>query len=212
MGGVWERQIRTVRNVLQALLEKNSQQLDDESLRTLMAEVMAVVNSRPLTYDLEDPEQVPLNPNMILTGKTKVVLPPPGKFQREDLYVRRRWRRVQHLANEFWSRWRKEYLQGLQVRPKWNSESVNLREGDIVMIVDNNTPRNDWSVGRIESVEKSDDDLVRKARVRLATKWIDRKGRRMEEPRFLERPISKLVLLVKHPQEDEESQPSTAGI
>ena len=208
MGGVWERQIRTVRNVLQALLEKNSQQLDDEALRTLMSEVMAVVNGRPLTYELDDPEQVPLNPNMLLTGKTKVILPPPGEFQKVDLYVRRRWRRVQHLANEFWSRWRKEYLQGLQARPKWNDATVNLREGDIVMIVDNNTPRNEWSVGRIESVEKSDDELVRKAKVRLATKWIDRKGQRMEEPKFLDRPISKLVLLVK---EDEDS-PSTANV
>ena len=211
MGGVWERQIRTVRNVLQALLEKNSQQLDDEALRTLMSEVMAVVNGRPLTYELDDPEQVPLNPNMLLTGKTKVILPPPGEFQKVDLYVRRRWRRVQHLANEFWSRWRKEYLQGLQARPKWNDAIVNLREGDIVMIVDNNIPRNEWSVGRIESVEKSDDELVRKAKVRLATKWIDRKGRRMEEAKFLERPISKLVLLVEQPKE-EDAPPATANV
>ena len=118
MGGVWERQIRTVRNVLQALLEKNSQQLDDESLRTLMAEVMAIANGRPLTYDLDSVDLMPLNPNMILTGKTKVILPPPGEFQHTDMYVRRRWRREQHLANEFWSRWRKEYLQGMRVRSK----------------------------------------------------------------------------------------------
>ena len=39
MGGVWERQIRTVRSVLFSFLASNGSQLDDESLRTLMCEV-----------------------------------------------------------------------------------------------------------------------------------------------------------------------------
>ena len=36
MGGVWERQIRTVRNVLTRLLQQLGSQLDDESLRTVL--------------------------------------------------------------------------------------------------------------------------------------------------------------------------------
>ena len=210
MGGVWERQIRTVRSVLAALLEKNGQQLDDESLRTFMAEVMAVVNSRPLTYDLDTVDLIPLNPNMILTGKSSVVMPPPGEFSHTDMYVRRRWRRVQHLANEFWSRWKKEYLQGLQSRQKWNHQRANIQVGDVVIIKDDNAPRNQWSLGRIEETKASDDGLVRQAKVRIATKWIDRKGRRMEESRFLDRPISKLVLLVKNLEEDDGTPPGTA--
>ncbi|KAK3751570.1 hypothetical protein QZH41_007533 [Actinostola sp. cb2023] len=65
MGGAWERQIRTVRNVLSSLLQDNGAQLDDESLRTLMCEAEAIVNSRPLTVDqLTDPESSgPLTPN-----------------------------------------------------------------------------------------------------------------------------------------------------
>ena len=49
MGGTWERQIRTVRSVLAALLEESGPQLDDESFRMLMKEVQNIVNSRPLT-------------------------------------------------------------------------------------------------------------------------------------------------------------------
>ena len=45
MGGVWERQIRTVRSVLFSLLASNGSQLDDESLRTLMCEIESIVNS-----------------------------------------------------------------------------------------------------------------------------------------------------------------------
>ena len=112
MGGVWERQIRTVRNVLSVLLDQHGDQLDDETLRTFLVEAETIVNGRPLTIDgLE-----PLTPNMLLTMKTKIVLPLPNTFERNDLYCRKRWRRVQYLANEFWSRWKREYMQSLQVR------------------------------------------------------------------------------------------------
>ena len=132
MGGVWERQIRSVRNVLSSLLEDNGRQLDDESLRTLMCEAEAIVNSRPLTvHNLNDPDSLnPLTPNHLLTMKTKVLLSPPGVFQSADLYSRKRWRRVQHLANQFWSRWRKEFLLGKQQRQKWTRDSKNLQVDD----------------------------------------------------------------------------------
>jgi len=63
MGGIWERQIRSVRNVLSVLLENNGDQLDDESLSTFMCKAEAIINSRPLTVDgLADPDSLtPLN-------------------------------------------------------------------------------------------------------------------------------------------------------
>ena len=56
-GGIWERQIRTVRKVLSQLSREFGDQLDEESFRTLMCEVEAIVNSRPLTSistDIDD--------------------------------------------------------------------------------------------------------------------------------------------------------------
>ena len=93
-----------------------------------MCEAAAVLNSRPLTVEnLNDPLSLePLTPNHLLTMKTNIVLPPPGEFQKADLYSRKRWRRVQYLANEFWSRWRKEFLQNLQTRSKWVRPEENL--------------------------------------------------------------------------------------
>ena len=89
MGGVWERQIRTVRNVLNAILHKNGYQLNEESLRTFMCEAESIVNSRPLTVDnLSSPDcPEPLTPNHLLTMKSKIVLPPPGVFQTADMYL-----------------------------------------------------------------------------------------------------------------------------
>lgn len=202
MGGVWERQIKSVRSVLQALLESNGKQLDEESLNTFLCEAEAVVNSRPLSVDsLNDPDSLdPLTPNHLLTLKTKILLPPPGKFQAEDLYSKKRWRRVQHLSNEFWSRWRKEYLLTLQQRNKWTRQRTNLEVGDIVMIKDQDLPRNKWELGRVTKTKESQDGNVRSVQLRLADSALSNDGKRTKSTRMLERPIQKLVLLLRDPQ------------
>lgn len=199
MGGAWERQIRTVRNVLSSLLQSNAAQLDDESLRTFMCEAEAIVNCRPLTVDqLADPQSPgALTPNHLLTMKSRVLLAPPGSFQSADLYCTRRWRRVQHLANEFWCRWRKEYLVSLQQRQKWTHPRRNLQVDDVVIIKDKDTPRNNWQLARVSTTYPSSDGLVRKVQVALADSCLDKDGKRRAPLRYLERPVQKLVLLMR---------------
>ena len=123
-GGVWERKIGTIRRILAAMfLEIGSSQLTHELLTTLMAEVTGIVNSRPISAipsDTDEPQ--PLTPNALLTMKTRPFSPPPGVFTPQDLYPQKRWRRTQYLADQFWIWWRKEYLQNLQMRPKWNEK------------------------------------------------------------------------------------------
>lgn len=81
MVGIWERQIRSVRAILSAHFQVHGTSLNDEALRTFLAEATGILNSRPLTVDnLNSPDCLPLSPNNLLTMKTKVVLPPPGNF------------------------------------------------------------------------------------------------------------------------------------
>jgi hypothetical protein len=205
MGGVWERQIRTVRNVLAAILERNGSQLDNEALTTFMCEAEAVVNSRPLTVDcINDPKSPnPLTPNHLLTMKTKVLLPPPGIFQSADMYCKRRWRRVQHLANEFWIRWKKEYMLTLQERQKWNKPRRNSKVGDIVLIkTDGEASRNQWQIAKVVEVYESADGYVRSVKLLVADGTLDDKGRRTKPSRFLERPVQKLVVLQEAEEEE----------
>lgn len=176
-------------------LELGGSQLTHEVLVTLMAEVTAIVNARPITTvpsDTEEPQ--PLSPAMLLTMKTRPLGPPPGEFVAADLYSRRRWRRAQYLAGQFWVRRRREYLQTLQKRSKWNSPRRNLTTGDIVLVKDEDAHRNDWPLGRITDAIKSEDGEVRKAQVELLKEGI--KKTYMEE----------LVLLV--PFQSSEAQPT----
>ena len=84
LGGVWERQIRTVGSVLVPMLEKSGSQL--------LSEVMCIVNCRTLSVnDLYDSSLAePLTHNHFLTMQTKIVLPPPGEFQQADVYSRKK--------------------------------------------------------------------------------------------------------------------------
>ena len=118
VGGVWERQITSARTILQGLLKTLSHFLNDQLLRTLMAEVELIINSRPLTVETisHSKSEIPLSPSNLLTMRTSVVMPPPVEFSKPDAYSKRRWQRVQHVAGKFWSKWRKEFLQSLQVR------------------------------------------------------------------------------------------------
>ena len=120
MSDVWERQIRSPQAILSYLLSKHGKSLDKESLLTLEAETEGILISWPLTVKtISNPtSDLPLASSNILTMKSKVVMPPPEDFSRPDLYCWKRWRRVQRIANEFWSRWRKEYLQSRQSRTK----------------------------------------------------------------------------------------------
>ena len=160
--------------------------MDDSSLRTLFYEAMSIVNSRPLTVsELNDPKAIePLTPNHILTAKTATPLPPPGEFVKEDLYLRKRWRRVQYLLEQFWSRWKKEYLAQISLRQKWHSPRRNIRVNDIVLVQDIDLPRCRWPLGRVVETRTDDDGLVRRVKVKLSSG-------------VLERTIQKLVLLVE---------------
>ena len=168
-GGVWERQINTIRRVLDAMLtELGQSQLTHKLLVTLMAEVVAIVNARQIAVllsDVDDPQ--PLSPAMLLTMKTRPAGPPPGQFMRTDIYAHRRWRRVRFLAEQFWTRWRRKYLQSLQPRQKWAETRRDLYVGDIVLVRDESQHRNDWPLGRVSEVLRSNDGRVRKVKVNV---------------------------------------------
>ena len=121
-----------------SLLQTHGKAFDEESLLlTLMVETEGILNSRPLTVEMisDSSSELPLSPANILTLKSKVVMPPPGEFSKPDLYCRKRWRCIQHVINEFSSRWRKEFLQLLQER-KWQDKKRNFQSGDIVLLQD----------------------------------------------------------------------------
>ena len=157
--------------------------LTHETLITLLAEAMAIVNNRPLVPVSTDPKDNVITPMQLLTMKSRPILPLAEKIEPEDVYATKWWKQSQHLADKFWAQWRREFLQSLQPRPKWQQSKYNLRTGDIVLLKEA-CPRNQWPRAIVEEAIPSQDGLVRKVKIRTASS----RG-------ILERPVTELVLI-----------------
>ena len=179
MNGVTERLIRTVRGVLSGLLKPAP--LKDETLLTLFTEVEYIVNSRPLTAtseDIEDESALTAN-HLLLLRPTSNHSPRTGTG---SSCLLKRWREAHYLANAFWKRWSRDYLSSLQMREKWQRPHASVKEGDLVLLVEEHTPRGQWPLARVVQAITGRDGRVRACRVK-------------SRGRELTRPIVKMCLL-----------------
>ncbi|XP_063377497.1 uncharacterized protein LOC134664680 [Cydia fagiglandana] len=166
-GGAWERLIRTVKRSLRVILKERAPR--DETLSTLLAEVEGIVNGRPLTHvSVEPGSSDALTPNHFLIGSSSR-LPIHGVFDDSDLALRKQWRIAQRLADMYWKRWMKEFLPLLLPRKKWQQEQKPVSVGDLVLVVDPDSPRNVWPRGLIKNVLPGKDGRIRVVDVSTAT-------------------------------------------
>jgi len=94
----------------------------------------------------------------------------------------KRYRFIQYLADQFWKKWTKLYLPELQKRSKWQEKQNSVKVGDIVLLLEENTPRYLWPMARVEEVKVGRDNLVRTVKVKTKSTTLIR-------------PISKVVML-----------------
>jgi hypothetical protein len=189
-GGVWERLVQSCKRAIRVVVGK--QILTDEVLLTVMAEVEALLNSRPLTHvstHLSDEEA--LTPNHFLLGRPSPNLP-PDVFVSKEISSRRRWRQAQVVTNHVWKRWLKEYVPNLLQRRKWTTQARNLQKGDLVLVVDPDSPRGVWPLGRVIRPITGDSGIVRAVEVKT------KRG-------TLVRPVAKIALLEEATQSLEKS-------
>ena len=181
--------IELARKILNSMLaEVNSKNLTHEVLVTFMAEVSAIMNSRPVAPLSMDPESpMILSPASLLNQKFDGDHISCLKFDAKDIY-KAHWKKVQVLSDIFWKRWRQGYLQSLQTRRKWKTERTNVKNGDVILLKDKYLARKEWSERLvIDAIKSASDGLVRKAQVRVC---------RNGKCTTYTRPVTELVILV----------------
>ncbi|XP_066933479.1 uncharacterized protein [Clytia hemisphaerica] len=166
MGGVWERMVRSVKTSLNAVIMAEYVVLNDFTLLTVLTEVEALVNSRPLTSVSDDTSDLDaLTPNHFIIGRASTLLPTCITYN-DNVTPRKRWKQVQSTTQQFWDRWRREYLPTLTARNKWTRASKNVQVGDLVLVHDTQSlSRGKWLLGRINQVFPGRDNRVRKVEV-----------------------------------------------
>ena len=99
----------------------------------------------------------------------------PDSVETTPLPPRLRWRKVQDNISRVWGRWLNECIPALNSRPKWTSEFRELKVGDVVLLIQPDTPRGRWLLGRIAEVYPRRDGHTRVAKVACGVKTVVRR-------------------------------------
>lgn len=170
--GLAEAAVKSVKLHLKKTMGESK--LSYEELSTLLAQIEACVNSRPLCALSTDPNDVNvLTPSHFLIGQS-AILPPDRNHLEEKITWLSRWQRVQQMSQYFWKRWQADYLNQLQTRTKWQHGRDSPRVNDVVLILEENLPPARWQTGTIVSIHPGGDGHTRVVSLKVGDSIIKR--------------------------------------
>jgi hypothetical protein len=178
-GGVYERMVGIAKNAFKRAIGKRTLPLDQ--MQTVIAEVEAVMNSRPL-IDLGDDAVQALRPFDFLQIHGRPSLPPLESNDNDEDWLPTPdssakllslFRKQEAVLNRFWRAWQADYISSLKSRQQTRHHQGKTtttipKEGELVIVVEDNLPRGQWKLGRIVEAEPCSDGVhVRAAKVKL---------------------------------------------
>ncbi|XP_011858632.1 PREDICTED: uncharacterized protein LOC105556166, partial [Vollenhovia emeryi] len=158
-GGLWEAAVKRAKRHLYRVTKDIK--LRYEELETLLIQIEAVLNSRPLRPMSSHPDDLtPLTPGHFLIGGPLAAYPEPSL---EDVPSNRlsHCQCVEQFRQHIWQRWLKEYLHHCQQRDKWKIKTNPIRVGQMVLLKEDNTPPLSWPLARIVEIHPDSDNIVR---------------------------------------------------
>ena len=178
-GGLFEAVVKSTKFHLKRVV--GDQNLTFEEATTLLTQIEAILNSRPLcTIPSNDPDTFEsLTPAHFLIGRS--ILEPNMLDSSTNRLSK--WENIQKRVQGFWKIWSKDYLHTLQQRYKWKHKEDNIKLGDIVLLKEDNLPPTKLALARVEIVHPGEDKLVRVVTIKTSSQ------------KLLKRPITKLIKL-----------------
>ncbi|XP_046963315.1 uncharacterized protein LOC124532456 [Vanessa cardui] len=179
-GGLWEAGIKFTKHHLRRVIGNAT--LTFEELTTLLYQIEACLNSRPLSQissNSQDP--IPLTPAHFLIGEP-IKLVPEKNYELSSISSLKRWQLTQKMLQHFWRRWSREYLTQFLHRYKWANKNPEPEIGNLVLVKEDDLPPAKWLLGRIIEKHPGLDDITRV--VTLKCKGV-----------LLKRPVTKICVL-----------------
>ena len=167
-GGFYERLIGIVKGCLRKVLFQRKINLPE--LHTLLVEIEARVNNRPLTYQTDSQSQLePLTPAHLLYGH-KIDLfpihlegaPTTESFTHDSLNKKQKC--LNRVLDKWQKTWKNDYLTSLRERKPPRGQNSPFKQkikvGDVV-IIHSEGNREDWPLGKIIEVYPDDKGDIR---------------------------------------------------
>ena len=163
-GGFYERLMKTIKKPLKKILGNTRMNVDE--MVTLLKEVEAQVNSRPLCTPSDEPsEQNYITPASFLIGRPTMNMPLKPRLTTQLRFPQRELnkllRQQAKYLDKIWRTWREEYVRGLGTISNKVNDSACVKEGELVLVANQNLPRTVWEVGVVTKLKESKDGRIR---------------------------------------------------
>ena len=211
-GGWWERLVASVKSALKRCLGKKS--LSRQQLETLLHEVEACINARPLTFVGDELDSgTPLTPAHFLLGRSpfsKVTVEPGDvSVNHPDLVERQELRH--QLFDQFWFCWVNEYVRNLPPC-KGGPVKSSVQPGSVVLVRDEGKSRLGWPLGVVQAVHPGKDGLVRAVEVKTAKGVVTRPVQKVHDLELTEKMGPSSPVLITEPSSQETSEDLELGM
>ncbi|XP_058448802.1 uncharacterized protein LOC131428774 [Malaya genurostris] len=163
-GGLWEAAVKSFKTLFKRSI--GTRILLHDEMQTVLLQIEAILNSRPLTPISNDPADFEaLTPGHFLIHRPLTAIPEPNldNVPENRLAV---WQRTQQFTQRLWKRWSEQYLSDLQNRTRWMRQRENLTVGSMVVLKDENLPPLKWQLGRVAELHPGSDGNIRVITVR----------------------------------------------
>ena len=170
-GGLWEAGVKSAKHHLKRIVGSN--RLTFQEFSTVLVQIEACLNSRPLCQMNGDPNTMALTPGHFLVGESMVCLPGPNLID-VKMSSLDRWNFMQRLVQGFWQLWSMDYLNTLRHRSKWRNTRNNVKINDVILVIENNLPPTSWLLGRVIETHAGNDGLIRVVTIKTATSILKR--------------------------------------
>lgn len=185
--GAVERLNQHVKNAFRKTIGRKL--IDIDTFQTLLCEIEAVTNSRPLTYiyDDIDSNQI-LRPIDFLLPNQNICIPPIleenqykdpeyNPFQLSYEKTIELWKKTTKNLDNYWKIWNEEYIPSLRERFTINNQNPrycikNTPKIDELVLIKENLPRAMWKTGKIIELITGKDGISRGAKIELPNKHI----------------------------------------
>lgn len=160
-GGLWEAGVKSMKTHLKKILKDSL--LTIEEMSTVLVQVEAVLNSRPLCPMTNSPEDLDvLTPAHFLVGQQYVPVPENP----DDGTLRQQFGDIQRYYKDITRRYKTEYVTRLNQRPKWLKLEPKVLVGELVLLAEDNIATTKWSLGRVLETYEGTDGLIRVVKVK----------------------------------------------
>jgi len=170
-GGSWEIMVKAMKRAVETITQ--GQDVTEDQFRTIISKAAALLNSRPLSRSLLEEKEVVITPNSFLVGNYETDLRIPNQSLK-NARLGAKYQEVLKMEQEVWKHFIQEILPEISPRTKWYKTFPELKPGDVVLVIEEGTPKGSWKLAVVKETKKSQDQVVRSASVIMNGKVFDR--------------------------------------